>query len=139
MSAVRVSYSGDKTCLARDAKSGKQIVSDCSMTKGKEFGPESLVAAGLGSCMLITMSSYAERHGLDVTGAQTDVAASLGGKPGMRITKFDITVRVPRSFTDDEMGRLTTAANTCPIKNSFGSETEISTHFEFGDKCFAAA
>lgn len=133
MSTVEVNYTGDQQCMALDTKNGKNVASDCSLTRGKEFGPESLVAAGLGSCMLISMSSFAERHGLDVNGAHVDIDTSLGGKPDMRISKIDITVHVPTDFSEKDQALLKKAANACPIKHSFGPETEISTHFEFGE------
>ena len=139
MSTVEVTYTGNQQCMALDTKNGKRVASDCSMTKGDQFGPESLVAAGLGSCMLISMSSFAERHGLDVAGSRIDVDTSLGGKPEMRISKIDVTVRVPSSFTEEEQARLEKAADACPIKHSFRPDTEISTHFEFGDPSVVAA
>ncbi len=132
MSTVEVTYTGDQQCLALDTKNGKQVTSDCSMTRGHEFGPESLVAAGLGSCMLILMSSFAERHGLDVSGAHADVDAILGGEPEMRIAKIDVTVRVPETFSEEDKARLEAAANACPIKHSFGPDTDVTAHFEFG-------
>jgi putative redox protein len=133
MSKVEVTYTGNQQCVAIDTKNGKRVASDCSMTKGEEFGPEGLVAAGLGSCMLIAMSSFAERHGLDVAGARVDVNTSLGGKPEIRISTLNVTVRVPRTFTEEEQTGLKKAAEACPIKHSFRPDTEISTHFEFGD------
>ena len=139
MSTVEVTYTGDQSCVALDTKNGKRVVSDCSLTRGAEFGPESLVAAGLGACILISMSSFAERHGLDVEGSRADVDAVLGGKPEMRIAKIDVTVHVPRTFSEQEETRLKAAANTCPIKHSFGPETEISTQFKFGDEPGMAA
>ena len=134
---VQVTYTGNGECMAIDRKSGRSVASDCSMTKGREFGPESLVAAGLGSCMLISMSSYAERHGLDVSGSRVEVEAALGGKPEMRVTGFKIIVKVPNSFTEQERARLEKAAEACPIKHSFRPDTDISTHYEFG--AFASA
>lgn len=139
MSVVQVTYSGNQECVALDTKNGKRVASDCSMTRGREFGPESLVAAGLGSCMLISMSSFAERHGLDVAGARVDVDASLGGKPEMRIVKLDISVRVPKRFTAEEQASLERAAEACPIRHSFGPDTEIRTRFAFGEEAAAPA
>ena len=139
MGIVEVSYQGDRHCVALDTRSGKRIGADCSMTKGQEFGPESLVAAGLGSCMLISMASFAERHGLDVAGARIDVEPSFGGKPQMRISGFEITVRIPRGFAEEDEARLKAAADACPIKHSFGPETEITTEFRFADASVAAA
>ena len=108
------------------------------MSKGEEFGPEGLVAAGLASCMLISMASFAERHGLDVAGARAEVDTAFGGKPDMHIAALDITVRVPGSFTKEQQAGLEKAAEACPIKHSFRADTKISTRFAFGDASIAA-
>ncbi len=131
MNPVEVTYDGEGQYTAVNTKNGKRVAVDCPMTRGEEFGPDGLLAAGLGACMLISMASFADRHGLDVAGATADVDVSLGGKPQLRISAIDVTVRVPRDFDDADRVRLERAAGTCPIKHSFGSDTEITTHFEF--------
>jgi putative redox protein len=131
MHHVQVTYEGNQRCTALDAKNGRHIEVDCPITKGAEFGPDSLVAAGLGSCMLISMAGFAERHGLDVAGTTVDVDVSLGGAPETRISAIEVTLRVPRSFSPEEQVGLEKAANACPIKHSFRPETEIRTQFEF--------
>ncbi len=132
MSRVEISYSGDQQCVAVDTRNGRRVVSDCSMTKGEEFGPESLVAAGLGSCMLISMSFFADRHELDISGASVDVEVAIGGQPTKRISKIDVTLRVPRVFSDEDLAGLRAAAETCPIKHSFGPDTKTTTRYKFG-------
>ena len=82
--------------------------------------------------MLISMSFFAERHGLDISDAVVDVDAAIGGKQTMRISTIDITLRVPRSFTREEQAGLEAAAESCPIKHSFGPDTKIATRYEFG-------
>ena len=133
MSQVVVTYDGDQRCTALNTKNGRRVAVDCPMTKGEEFGPDSLVAAGLGACVLISMATFAERHGLDVTGSRVDVDVSLGGKPETRLSAFDVTIRVPRTFTETEQVSLEKAAATCPIKHSFRPDTEITTRIEFGN------
>ncbi len=132
MSEVEVTYVGNQQCVAVDKKNGKRLVSDCSMTKGEEFGPESLVAAGLGSCMLLSMSFFADRHELDISDARVAADVALGGTPTMRISTIDITARVPGSFSRQEQAGLEAAAESCPIKHSFGPDTKITTRYEFG-------
>ena len=139
MSKVEVTYTGDMQCSALNTRNAKSVAVDCSLTKAQEFGPETLVAAGLGSCMLISMAAFAERRGLDVSGAQADVDASLGGEPEMRITAIDVTVRVPKKFSQQVQSSLEKAAGACPIKHSFRSDTQITTCFVFGDPTSKAA
>ncbi len=139
MSKVEVTYSGNMQCSALNTQNDKRVAVDCSMTRAQEFGPETLVAAGLGSCMLISMAGFAERHGIDVSGTRADVDAALGGKPEMRITAIDVTVHVPRALTDQQQTSLQMAAEACPIKHSFRPDTAITTRFVFGDTAAAAA
>ena len=133
MSQVEVTYDGNQECTALNTKNGRRVAVDCPMTKGAEFGPDSLVAAGLGACILISMATFAERHGLDVSGSSVGVDVALGGKPDLRISAIAATVRVPHQFSDQERMRLEKAAATCPIKHSFRSDTEVSTRFEFAE------
>ena len=138
MSKVELTYTGDKRCTVLDAKNAKTLAVDCSMTRGQEFGPEALVSAGVGSCMLISMAGFAERHDLDITGAHADVEATLGGKPQMRITAVDVTVTVPGAFTPEQQAALQRAAEGCPIKHSFRADTAVTSQFVFGAAAAAA-
>ncbi len=131
MSEVEITYTGNKECTVLSTKTGKRVAVACPTAKVEELGPGSLVGAGLGSCMLISMASYAERHGLDVVGAQASVNVSFGGKPQSRISAIEVSVRVPNYFGKEERVNLEKAAGACPIKHSFRSDTAISTHFEF--------
>ena len=85
-------------------------------------------AVGAGSCMLISMSSFAE-PGLDVTGARADLDTSLGGKPEMRISKIDITVSVPNSFTEDEQTGLEKAADAYRLRSKAGCRSDGIVYF----------
>lgn len=132
MSQVEVTFEGNESYTALNTKNARRVAVDCPMTRGEEFGPDSLVAAGLGACMLISMRSFADRHGLDVAGARADVDVSLGGQPDTRISEIDVTIRIPGDFEEAERRGLERAAAACPIKHSFGPDTAINTRFEFG-------
>ena len=53
MSKVEITYEGDEAYTALDTKNEERLSIDCPMQRGECFGPDSLVAAGLGACMLI--------------------------------------------------------------------------------------
>lgn len=139
MSLMEIAYAGDQKCVATREKDAKQVVVDCPMTKGDELGPGDMVAAGLGSCMLISMAGFAERHGLEVEGSKVDVEVKFGGRPQPRISSIDITMHVPKAYGENDRMQLEKAANACPIKHSFGADTQISTRFEFGEALAEAA
>ena len=138
MSVMEIAYTGNQQCVATRAKDAKRVVVDCPLTSGEELGPGDMVAAGLGSCMLISMAGYAERHGLDVRGATVDVDVRFGGEPQSRIASIRVGVHVPVAYAEQERSRLERAANACPIKHSFGPDTRIATSFEFGGVTAAA-
>lgn len=131
MSQVQVTYDGDQHCTALSTKNGRTVALDCPATKGEEFSPGSLVAAGLAGCMLISMATFAERHGLDLLGTRIDVDMSMVDQPEIRIGAIHVTVRVPSDLAETERASLEKAAAACPIKHSFRADTEISTQFEF--------
>jgi len=131
MSQVQVTYTGDQRCTALSVKNGKTVALDCPLTKGEEFSPGSLVAAGLAGCMLISMATFSERHGFDISGTQVDVDMSMTDKPETRIDAIDVTVRVSKGVPETAQKSLEKAAAACPIKHSFCPDTKISTHFEF--------
>jgi len=81
--------------------------------------------------MLISMATFADRHGLDISGTQADVDLSMVDKPEIRIGAISVTIRSPRDFADAERRSLERAAAACPIKHSFRSDIAISTQFEF--------
>jgi putative redox protein len=128
---VEVTYEGNEEYTALDTKNERRVAVDCPLTRGEEFGPDGLVAAGIGACMLISMGSFAERHGFDLTGACADVDIALSGQPQARISAVDVTIHVPGNFDAAERAGLEKAADTCPIKHSFGPETRISTGFDW--------
>ena len=131
MSQVEVTYDGDQHCTALSTKNGRTVALDCPTTKGEEFSPGSAVAAGLAGCMLISMATFAERHGLDLSGTRVEVDMSMTDQPETRIGAINVTVRVPKDLPETERASLEKAAASCPIKHSFRPDTEISTQFEF--------
>lgn len=128
---VEVTYEGNEGYTALNTRNQRRVAVDCPMTRGEEFGPDGLVAAGIGACMLISMGPYAERDGLDLTGARADVDITVSGQPQARISAVDTTIHVPGDFDAAARAGLEMAASTCPIKHSFGPETRIVTSFEW--------
>ena len=133
MGLMKIAYAGNQKCVATRAKDAKRVMVDCPITKGEELGPGDMIAAGLGSCMLISMAGFADRHGLDVEGSKVDVEVRFGGTPQPRISSIKVTVHVPKAYGEKDRAQLEKAANACPIKHSFGPDTKISTSFEFGE------
>jgi uncharacterized OsmC-like protein len=81
--------------------------------------------------MLISMATFAERHGFDISGTRIDVDMSMAVKPEARIGAIDVTVRMSKNIPETARKSLEKAAAACPIKHSFRPDTMISTDFVF--------
>src|SRR6187431_19879 len=91
-------YNGQLRCTAIHAPSRTQLITDApadNMGRGESFSPTDLVATALGSCMLTTMAIYAERHGLDLRGANATVEKEMIADPLRRIAKLTTTLTLP--------------------------------------------
>jgi putative redox protein len=129
---LRATYDGQQHCTVAQGSNGKTLAIDCPYTGGgNEFSPGSLVGAGLAGCVLLSMGTLAQRDELDITGTAVDVDLSMIDKPERRIDAVDVTVNMPRNFSEKDRSRLERAAEACPIKHSFRHEVTISTKFVY--------
>ncbi|MDJ0796246.1 MAG: OsmC family protein [Calothrix sp. MO_167.B12] len=133
MSKLRTTYDGTQHCTTLQEKYGKTVASACSATggKGEELSPTELVGAGLVSCMLFSMGTVAQRDNLDISDTQVDTEISMTDKPDKHIGAIDLTFTMPRKFSEADRVKLERASGMCPIKHSFGPDTQISVHFNY--------
>jgi putative redox protein len=113
--------------LAHDVEfeGGHEIVVDEPAAVGgtdKGPSPTQLLAASLAGCTAITLELYAERKGWDLGALEVEVDfASEGLAPG----SFDVVLRLPDSFDEDQRRRLLTIAGKCPVHKVLASESSI--------------
>lgn len=128
MLTINVRYSGNKKCdlvhpegatLRTDAP--KDIGGDASA-----FSPTDLVASGLASCILTTMAMWAERNGLDLTGATATVEKHMSTPPApRRIARLPVVVTIPAKAIPDEMReRAEKIGHACPVHASLHPEVD---------------
>jgi len=114
---------------------GKKVAMDCPYTgKGEEFSPTNLIESALGVCMLLSMSTAAIRHEINLTDTRVDVSISSTNQSKMRFKAIDIAVTMPSEFTPAERVKLEQAAVSCPIKHSFADEIPINARYVFRQK-----
>jgi putative redox protein len=75
--------------------------------------PTRLVAAGLASCIAITIEMYAERKGWDVGQVEVSVEVEYDGYVP---TSFDATIRLPASLGEEQRQRLLAVSRKCPVQ-----------------------
>ena len=91
---------------------------------GTDTGPSPtrLVAAGLASCVAITMEMYADRKGWDVGSIEVDVDVTYRDYAPL---SFAVTLRLADGLSDDQRERLLAVARKCPVHKLIAGETEV--------------
>jgi putative redox protein len=91
---------------------------------GTDTGPSPtrLVAAGLASCVAVTMEMYAARKGWDVGAVEVDVDVSY---EGFAPRSFDVALKLPPGLSEEQKERLTAIARKCPVHTVLAGETPV--------------
>jgi putative redox protein len=99
-------------------------VDEPTAADGTDTGPSPtrLVAAGLASCIAITIEMYAERKGWDLGGVEVDVDVEYEGFVPL---SFAVTLRLPAELSDEQRERLRGVARKCPVHKLLTGETSV--------------
>jgi uncharacterized OsmC-like protein len=131
MTKIQITYDGIQHCTALQEKNMKTVPIDCPYTgKGAEFSSGELVAAGVASCMLMSMGSLAQRNKIDLSNTRVDADFALT-KDFSRIDAIDLTANMPDNISKRDRIRLERAAEACPIKHSFHTDVRISVRYVY--------
>ena len=90
--------------------------------------PQELLAASLASCTAITIEMYANRKGWDIGPIEVEcsyVPAERGGP-----TSFELVLRLPVGFTDEQIERLRAIAARCPVHRTLAGEVTFDERVE---------
>jgi putative redox protein len=91
---------------------------------GTDTGPSPtrLVAAGLASCIAVTMEMYAERKDWDVGAVEVEVDVEYEGHQPL---SFAVTLRLPAGLSDEQRERLLVIAAKCPVHEVIAAATPV--------------
>ncbi|HWM63941.1 MAG TPA: OsmC family protein [Solirubrobacterales bacterium] len=100
------------------------VVDEPTVAGGEDAGPSPtrLVAAGLASCIAITMEMYAERNGWDVGAVEVGVDVEY---EGFVPTSFSSSIRLPEGLSEEQRERLLAVARKCPVHKLLAHETSV--------------
>jgi putative redox protein len=110
------------------------VVDEPVAAGGTDTGPSPtrLVAAGLASCVAVTMEMYAERKGWDVGAVEVEVDVEY---EGFAPRAFTVTPRLPSGLSEEQRRRLLEIARKCPVHRALAEETPVA----FSEDAGAAA
>jgi putative redox protein len=124
---ISVTYAGAKKCDLVHPE-GVTLRTDAPKDIGghaSAFSPTDLVAAGLASCILTTIGMWAERNGLDITGARATVEKHMTTPPSpRRIGRLPVVVTLPASVPLEMRERAEKIGHSCPVHASLHPEVE---------------
>jgi putative redox protein len=100
------------------------VVDEPLAAGGTDTGPSPtrLVAAGLASCIAVTVEMYAERKEWDVGPVEVDVDVEY---EGFAPRSFAVTLRLPAELSDEQRQRLLVIAHKCPVHRLLSGEADV--------------
>lgn len=122
----KVTYLDNLRTECTHLQSGNKFITDAPLDnngKGQAFSPTDTVATGLASCMMTVMGIKARDLGVDMKGTTASVNKIMASEP-RRISRIEVTFKLP--FKTDEKTRiiLERTANTCPVLYSLHPDIE---------------
>jgi putative redox protein len=85
--------------------------------------PTRLLTASLASCTSMTIVMYADRKGWDV--GEIEVSAEFERPPVGEPARFDVTVRLPSSLSEEQVERILVIAGKCPVHRTLIGEVTV--------------
>jgi putative redox protein len=105
------------------------LVDEPTEAGGADSGPSPtrLIAAGLASCVAITVEMYAARKGWALGDLEVEVEVEYERYVP---SAFDIALRLPEGLDEAQRERLLKIAAKCPVRRILAEETAVSERLE---------
>jgi len=102
------------------------VIDEPEASGGADEGPSPTraLAAALAACTAITMEMYGDRKGWDLGEVEVEVDMEYGDANVPR--SFEVTLRLPKSLSDEQLERLKVIAGKCPVHRALRHETDVS-------------
>lgn len=97
---------------------------------GSSFSPTDLLAASLGSCMVVTMAIVAQREGIEFAGASFSLEKHMRSDP-RRVDSIPVRIRMPSGLSEEQRTHLERAALACPVYRSLLPEIRKDVEFTY--------
>jgi len=127
MVSIEVVYLGELRTEALHGPSLSTIRTDAPLDncgKGELFSPTDLVSAALGTCVLTILGIYAQKHGLNISGASASVEKEMTAVPVRRISRLTTKLKIPISSETPHREAIERAILSCPVHASLHPEMD---------------
>ena len=131
MATIKTTYLGGLRTEATHIQSGTTILTDAPVDnkgKGEAFSPTDLLAEALAGCILTTMGIAANNHGIDIDNTSAEVTKIMAANP-RRVAEVVVTLKFPKTYSDNEVKILEHAAITCPVAVSLHPDVKKTIDF----------
>ncbi|PRX41935.1 OsmC family protein [Salegentibacter salegens] len=129
----KVIYTGSLRTEAEHLKSGAKIITDAPTDnhgKGEAFSPTDTVATALASCMLTVMGIKADDLKVNLKGTTAEITKTMAAEP-RRISKVEIVITFPETYTPKSQKILEHTAKNCPVLESLHPNMEKIISFNY--------
>lgn len=129
----RVIYKGNLRTEAEHLQSKSVMITDAPIDnhgKGEAFSPTDTVATALATCMLTVMGIKAQEMDISLDGTSAEVTKTMAANP-RRISKIEVVLKFPKSYSEKETKILENTARTCPVLQSLHPELEKIITFQY--------
>lgn len=129
----RVIYKGNLRTEAEHLQSKSVMITDAPKDnhgKGEAFSPTDTVATALATCMLTVMGIKAGEMNISLDGASAEVTKTMAANP-RRISKIEVALKFPVSYSEKETKILENTAKTCPVLQSLHPDLEKIITFQY--------
>jgi putative redox protein len=101
------------------------VVDEPEVAGGTDAGPAPtrLLAAGLASCIAITMEMYAKRQGWEIGSVEVEVDVTY---ENYTPNSFAATIHLPPGLSEEQREKLLVIARKCPVHKVIAAETRVS-------------
>jgi uncharacterized OsmC-like protein len=99
---------------------------------GSSFSPTDLCAASLACCATTTLSLFAKRAGIPLTGVAFSVEKHMTAEPPRRIARLVTRYTIDSPCSDEDYAKLVNAAKTCPVRRSLHPDVTVEETFARG-------
>ena len=127
----KITYNGDLRTTCEHVRSGNTFMTDAPVDNhglGEAFSPTDTVATGLGTCMITVMGLKAKSLGVDLVGSEVGITKHMAADP-RRISRIEVTLRLPAKVSEKNRKILENTANTCPVHYSLHPDIEKEIQF----------